>query len=63
MPTMDHIKYSLGTWPGTDQIIQILAIKTNEERMKTIKEINSKGFYLFYALIHKDLLEVIQINF
>ena len=40
--------------PGTSQIIQILAIKTNEERLKRIKEINSKGFYLYYALIHKD---------
>jgi len=56
---MDHkgeyYKYAfLVMRPGTDQIIQILAIKTNEERIKTIKEINSKGFYLFYAVIHKD---------
>ena len=40
--------------PGTDQIIQILAIKTNEERIKKIKEINSKGFHLYYTIIHKD---------
>jgi hypothetical protein len=40
--------------PGTSQIIQILAIKSNEDRLKKIKEINSKGFYLYYAVIHKD---------
>lgn len=38
----------------TDNIVKIIRLKSNEERLKTIKDIRSKGQYLFYAMTHQD---------
>lgn len=38
----------------TNSIANIVRIRSNEERLKTIKEIRSKGQYLYFAMTHKD---------
>lgn len=38
----------------TDDIVKIIRLKSNEERLRTIKDIRSKGQYLFYAMTHQD---------
>jgi len=38
----------------TENIIKIIRLKSNEERLKTIKDIRSRGWYLFYAMTHQD---------
>lgn len=50
----DYLKYAYLIKDMDGQIIEVIGIKSNEERLEILKKIRTKGYYLYYALVHKD---------
>lgn len=50
----DYLKYAFLIKDMDGQVIEIISIKSSEERLELLKKIRPKGYYLYYALVYKD---------